>query len=567
MLVDRQADLLTVAAAIDNSMLVGMDTETTGLDPRNDRIRLLSLSTETIDEGRFIYVVDCSSVDPTQLFAALADTSLILHNAAFDLAFLAKLGFTPGTVHDTMVLSQLLYAGTTDRHRLADCVQRELHRSIDKEEQRSDWNGTLTAEQLNYAANDVEVLFPLYTALKSKIAAADLGKAASIESRCLPALVWMAQSGVCFEAATWKSLAHRANQEADNLRQELDRMAPSRPGTLDHCDPWNWDSPAQVKDALNAAGVAVEDTGDDTLARVDHLLAALLRRYRDARKRCTTYGAYWLKHVAADGRVYAAWRQLGAASGRMSCSAPNMQQLPRGEYRKCIVAPPGRVLVKADFSQIELRIAAKVCGDKALLDAYQRGADLHTITARNVLGIKDVTKEHRQLAKALNFGLLYGMGPRGFRQYAKSQYGLDLTEQEASRYRDAFFRSYPGLAAWHRLVRSRPTKETRTLAGRRRLLESNTPDTQRLNTPIQGTGADGLKLALGVLWQRRDLVPGAFPVLAVHDEIVVEAAEGQADDVAAWLKSAMVEAMAPLIAPVPVEVEVKTARTWGGDPA
>jgi DNA polymerase-1 len=242
-----------------------------------------------------------------------------------------------------------------------------------------------------------------------------------------------------------------------------------------------------------------------------------------------------------------------------------MQQMPRGEYRRCIVAPPGRVLVKADYSQIELRIAAKISGDKALLEAYQRGEDLHARTACNVLGIQEVTKQHRQLAKALNFGLLYGMGAKGFRIYAKSRYGLDLTDKEARSYREAFFKSYPGLAAWHRRVRCRQTTETRTLTGRRRLLDSKTPDTQRLNTPVQGSGADGLKLGLGLLWERREQVPGAFPVLAVHDEIVVEADAEQADAAAAWLKSAMVDAMTDMLAPIPVEVEVQVARNWGGD--
>jgi DNA polymerase-1 len=249
----------------------------------------------------------------------------------------------------------------------------------------------------------------------------------------------------------------------------------------------------------------------------------------------------------------------------MSCSNPNMQQLPRGDYRCCIVAPPGRLLVKADYSQIELRIAAKVSGDKALLAAYQRGDDLHTITARNILGIADVTKQHRQLAKACNFGLLYGMGARGFRQYAKSQYGVDLTEEEACRYRDAFFENYPGLAAWHSRIRSRRTTETRTLAGRRRLLDHQTPDTLRLNTPIQGIGADGLKRALALLWERRQQTPGAFPVLAVHDEIVMECDAGQAEVVTAWLRQAMLDAMVPLLDPVPIGVETKVSQPWGGD--
>lgn len=106
--------------------------------------------------------------------------------------------------------------------------------------------------------------------------------------------------------------------------------------------------------------------------------------------------------------------------------------------------------------------------------------------------------------------------------------------------------------------------ETRTLTGRRRLLDDRTPDTHRFNTPVQGTGADGLKLALALLWERRGQAPGAFPVLAVHDEIVVEADEGEAEPVTRWLKAAMLDALAPLLDPVPVEVEVKVARTWGG---
>jgi DNA polymerase-1 len=561
-LVTEQAGLVMVAAALDNSKTVGLDLETTGLDSRRDRVRLLSLSTDTIDGGRFTYVLDVFQVDPSRLWEVLAGKELAIHNAAFDLAFLAAMGFTASAVHDTMLLSQLLYAGQNIRHRLGDCAERELNVIIDKSAQLSDWSGSLTSQQFEYAAKDASIVVPLYETLSQKVRAANLHQTAALEARCLPAIVWMDRHGVGFDQDSWEDLATAAKQDADALLRELDAAAPSKPGTLDGFESWNWDSPQQVKDALTAAGCSVQDTADETLAAVQHPFAALIRRYRDAQKRCTTYGTDWLKHVASNGRIYPSWRQLGAASGRMSCSDPNMQQLPRGDYRKCITAPVGRVLVKADYSQIELRIAAKVSGDKALLEAYQRGEDLHVRTARSVLGIADVSKEHRQLAKALNFGLLYGMGARGFRAYAKGQYGLELTETEARSYRDAFFKSYPGLAAWHRRVRSRQATETRTLVGRRRLLDSKTADTQRLNTPVQGTGADGLKLALALLWERRAQVPGAFPVLAVHDEIVVEA---DADSAAAWVRAAMIDAVAPMLAPVPVEVEVQVCRTWGGD--
>jgi DNA polymerase-1 len=203
-----------------------------------------------------------------------------------------------------------------------------------------------------------------------------------------------------------------------------------------------------------------------------------------------------------------------------------------------------------------------VSGDRALAAAYERGEDLHTLTARQVLGIAEVTKEHRQLAKALNFGLLYGMGANGFRTYARSHYGLELTEEQANEYREAFFRAYPGLRRWHRSVGDRPA-DSRTLAGRRVLGVQQF--NEKLNLPVQGTGADGLKAALGLLWQRRAECPDAVPVLAVHDEVVVECDAGQADRTAAWLRRAMLDGMAPLVAPVPVEVEVSVGQTWGGD--
>jgi DNA polymerase-1 len=222
-------------------------------------------------------------------------------------------------------------------------------------------------------------------------------------------------------------------------------------------------------------------------------------------------------------------------------------------------------LVKCDYSQLQLRIAAKVAGEKAMLDAYARGEDLHTRTARQITGKEQLSKGDRQLAKAVNFGLLFGLGAKGLRGYARGNYGLDLSLDDAQRYRAAFFTAYPGLERWHRRAGNSRARECRTLAGRRRLLDEKTPYTHRLNTPVQGTEADGAKRAMALLWERRQQVPGARLVLFCHDELVVEADADQADAVAAWLKQAMLDGMAPLIDPVPVEVEVVVARTWGGD--
>ncbi len=376
----------------------------------------------------------------------------------------------------------------------------------------------------------------------------------------------MGFAGVGFDRAAWDALAHEATDQAAELSRRLDAEAPHRPGCLIQDGAWNWSSPEQIKEAFAAFGVKLKSTDDDALAAVPHPLAALVREYRSANKLASTYGVGWYAKALHDGRIYAGWRQIGADSGRMACASPNLQNLPRDvHYRRCFTAPPGRVLVRADFSQIELRIAAKVSGDEAMLAAYGRGDDLHTQTARLILGVEKPSKEQRQLAKAVNFGLLYGMGVKGFRVYAKSQYGVELTETQAGEYRAAFFRAYPGLARWHARVRSQREKESRTLAGRRRVFDDKTPDTQRLNTPIQGTGADGLKQAMALLWERRAECPGAFPVLVVHDEIVVECDADHADTAKAWLTRAMVDGMAPLVAPVPVEVEANVGRTWAGD--
>jgi DNA polymerase-1 len=568
-LIADPTDLWTVAAALDNTRLVALDLETTGLNPRADRPRLLSLGTDTTDTGRFTYLVDCFAVDPSPLWEAIAGKELVSHNGVFDLSFLARLGFTPsGPVHDTMLMARVLEAGGPHFHRcsLAACADRYLGKPLDKTEQRSDWSSALSDEQLAYAARDVEILHPLYLHLAAAAAQSKLAEVVRIEERALPAFVWLAGAGVPFDRAAWEALAAASARDAEELAGQLDAAAPDRPGYLDGNGAWDWDRPAQVRAAFAEVGVKVESTDDDHLAAINHPMAELLRRYRAARKLGTTYGTNWSAHAAANGRIYPSWNQLGNVAGRTSCSEPNLQQVPRDpRYRASFRAPAGRVLVKADYSQLQLRIAAKVAGERKMLAAYQSGQDLHTLTARQITGKADVTKADRQLAKAVNFGLLFGLGAKGLRGYAKSNYGLNLSEDEARRYRAAFFQSYPGLAAWHRREGQSRNRECRTLAGRRRLLDDKTPYTHRLNSPVQGTEADGMKLALALLWERRAECPGASPILVVHDELVVECDDGQADAAAAWLKQAMLDGMAPLVAPVPVVVEVKVSRTWGGD--
>jgi DNA polymerase-1 len=439
---------------------------------------------------------------------------------------------------------------------------------LDKGEQKGDWAApTLTEAQVRYAAADVIHLAALHQRLAAEIRAAGLEATVALEERCLPAWVWMATAGMPLDREAWRALAEQSRGKSDRLRATLDELAPPQPDTLPGLSGWNFNSNADVLAILKALGLDATDTKDATLAGLEHPFVDALREYRQAKWLDGTYGEAFLRWES-DSRVYGGWNQTGNEAGRSSCKRPNLQGVPRRkEYRRAFVAPPGRVLVKADFAAAHLRIVCKIAGEEKMLAAFRSGHDLHRLTAQALLGKEDITKQDRQLAKAVAFGLLYGMGARGLRDYALQSYGVSLTLTEAERHRATFFRTYPALKRWHRDTeagRSRQT-EARSLGGRRRLLDPQTPLMHRLNSPVLGTEADGAKAALALLWERRSDCPGARPVAFVHDEIVVECDEAQADAATAWLRQAMLDGLAPLIAPVPVEVEVSAGRTWAGD--
>jgi DNA polymerase I len=569
--VTTQDQLAEVIADLKDVGLVALDLETTGLDLRQDLIRLLTLATKDST-----YIVDCHSVDPAELLPILTEATVVAHNALFDLGFLASLGFEPSKVADTMILSQLLYAGSKveplkkgqTSHSLDSVVKRELGLELDKTHQKSAWNGTLTPEMIEYAAGDVEVLLPLYEVFKAKIAEAGLARVAEIEQRALPAVVWMSGAGVPIEADGWSEHARRAEADAAHLRDELNALAPEHPDGK----AWNFGSHQQVRKAAKLLSVDLPNTRDETLALYakECKFIAALRDYRKASKLASTYGAGWLENGYHQGRIYASWRQLRAATGRMACDHPNLQNIPRsGPLRSYICSPEGRVFVIADYSQIELRIAAKISGDAEMLNAYAEGRDLHALTAQSLTGREDVSKDDRKLAKAVNFGLLYGMGAQGLRSYALRSYGVEMSLEEARLYRRRFFETYSGLKRWHDWERRFwlcGETETRTLTGRRRMAVEKLTD--RLNAPVQGTGADGLKLALALLWERRGHCPGSVPVLVCHDEVVVECDAEQAADVKAWLEKAMIDGMDAVLnnmdeRHVPAEVEARISRSWG----
>jgi DNA polymerase-1 len=554
--------LPTVLQALDESVLVGLDTETTGLNPRADRIRLLSLAT---DNGT--YLVDCLAVDPRPLWGTLAEKSLVAHNAAFDLGMLAAVGFEPGPVRCTMLLSQLLHAGHLNvKHTLAACAERELGRTLDKAEQKSDWSGALTFEQLAYAAADADVLVPLDQALDAQLRQDGMERVADVEMRCVPAVAWIAQAGVPLDRTAWEALADAAEAGAADVARRLDALAPPRPGHMPGMAAWNWNSGAQLLELLRLVGLKADDTQDETLAELDHPLAALVREYRGLQKLAGTYGRAFRRFVSPDGRLYPEWKQCGARTGRLSGAKPNLQQVPGDlAYRRCFRPAEGRVFIRADYSQIELRIACKIAGEQVMLAEYQSAdADLHALTARKILGVAEVTKDQRKLAKPINFGLIYGLGARSLARKARLEYGVPMTEAEARCYSRMFFEAYPGLRSWHDRIKRARVTETRTLLGRRVYVEQDASPGKKANYAVQGSGGDGIKLAMALLWERRHECPTARPILTVHDEIVLEVPVPDAEAAADWLRRCMLDAMRPMIDPVPLDVQPEVVPTWGG---
>jgi DNA polymerase I len=227
--------------------------------------------------------------------------------------------------------------------------------------------------------------------------------------------------------------------------------------------------------------------------------------------------------------------------------------------------PEHRRLIKADYAQIELRLAAIMAPDRTMLDRFLADEDIHILTAATMLNLSpdQVTKEHRQLAKALNFGLLYGMGAPRLQSHAWKDYHVALTEAEAAQRRQQWMRLYKGIERWHRRTGQHKQLDTRTLLRRRRL--GITRFTEMLNTPVQGSGADGLKLAMVRVFDDRHRYPDVQLVNVVHDELLFECDAHHAEEVGAWVKHHMEAAMQEVVqGKVPTPVDVMIGQSWAG---
>jgi DNA polymerase-1 len=574
----RDSETLAQAlAALPHCTVVGLDTETTGLDPLTDRLRLLQLAAP----GWPVLVIDLWQIpqgtrEPLHQLLASPAISKIVHHGKFDLKFLRQAGLpVQGPLCDTMLASQLLNAGLhTRRHGLAELVQHFLHAELSKEEQSSDWSGDLTPDQLQYAATDAAILLPLRDVLLAELQRAGLVEAATLEWDCLPAVAEMELYGIGVDPAHLTTLGQQLSVETAQAAATLTALLDSAPQEREQSSLFpapmeaiNLDSPSQVLHALQRLVIPVQSTAQWALAPLVEsfpVVKALLD-YRHARKALSLASSLPTHMHPTTGRIHATYWQLGAATGRFSCSDPNLQQIPRMVvFRRGFIAPPGYRLVIADYSQIELRVMAELSGDPRILAAYQAGEDLHSLTAALLLDkpMHQVTRDERQAAKAVNFGLIFAMGAESLRSYAQQTYGVTLTLEEATTFRTRFFEAYAGVARWQQQIRETlPMTETRTLSGRRRQWSEPPGIAALYNTPVQGGAADIVKRALAHLPQAL-AGTGAVIVGTIHDEILVEVLEEYAEEVARRLKTTMEQAGQGYLSRVPVIADVRIALSW-----
>ena len=440
-------------------------------------------------------------------------------------------------------------------------LERYLGVKLPKEHGGTDWGGlVLTDDQLDYARNDVRYLHQLKAVLEKELGEAGLTRVFKLESDLIPVVVEIERQGFAVDVA----LLRKQRDQAEKKKRELKAVLRTKFGvpTL------NPDSPEQILKAFESVGVTLDSTDESILSGLGHELTPLVLEYRGQSKFAGTVSGL-LKHVQADGRIHARFNPLGTDTGRFSSSNPNLQNVTRGELRSCFIpSGPDRKLVVADYSQIELRIGALFAGDQVMLDAFRAGEDLHRKTASAILSkpLEAITKEDRQLAKAVNFGFLYGQSPEGFQTYAKTQYGITLSLEESTEFRRLFFEQYRGLRQWHKRAWDEVdfTDEARTILGRRLLPNAETDWAKfevLTNYVVQGSAADVIKLAMVKLGNQ--LPADDHLVATVHDELVFDVPAEGAESLCELVGIPMIDAFTEVFGDViPMEVEAKVCSSW-----
>ncbi len=581
--------------------LISIDTETTALEPRRAEIVGYALAYEP---GQAYYVPVRGPAGDQVLDSALVADALrpilenpeiakIGQNLKYDLVVLRNAGIRlKGTKFDTMVASYLLDAGERSHNldqlalRYLDHTTTKIDTLIGKGKNQKRMDEVPVADVAHYAAEDADLPLQLYPLLEAKLVDQGLGELNhTVEVPLIEILGDLEHRGICVNTERLNELSVLYGKRLRELASEIEAQAGH---------PLNIGSPKQLRillfEELGLPVIKKTKTGPSTDASVLEELAPLhplpqkIVEHRQYSKLLNTYVDALPELVHPDtGRVHASFNQGVAATGRLSSSNPNLQNIPvrtaeGREIRSAFRAgPDGWKLLAADYSQIELRVLAHYTGDPTLCQAFADDEDIHALVASQVEGVElsQVTGDMRRRAKAVNFGIIYGQSPFGL---AKA---LDITQDEASEFIETYFARYPGVLDFFTdtLITSRETGYVTTLLGRRRAIQGvrpvpeglretktgalrqlNLPERTAVNAVIQGSAADLIKLAMIGVYRRleqQDLP--AHMLLQIHDELVLEVAPEALDELAQLVVEEMTQVMH---LEVPLKVDVKTGDDW-----
>ena len=592
-LVTTQAQFDAWLERIKDAPLIAFDTETTGLDPMRADIVGLSLS---VQPGHACYIPLSHDYPgaPQQLprDKVLAAIKPIMEDprrpkvgqhAKYDMNILSLYGITvQGLKHDTM-LESYVWNATATRHDMDSLATKYLnYETVKYEEVAGKGAKQISFSQVDletacrYAAEDADVTLRLHHALWPLLESQPtlLKVYEDIEIPLVPVLAGMEQRGVLIDVNELRKQSQQLGKRMHELQKDAWQSAGRE---------FNLDSPKQQQAILfDELGLPAKlktptgqpSTNEEALEAIadDHALPRLILEYRSLAKLRSTYTEKLAEIVnPRTGRVHTSYHQGAVATGRISSNDPNLQNIPvRTEegrrIRQAFIAPEGWLVMAADYSQIELRIMAHLSGDEGLVRAFQEGGDIHRATAAEVFGLEPeaVTSNQRRAAKAINFGLMYGMSAFGLAR----QLGVD--RGEASDYMARYFSRYPGVHAFMEATRERAHRDgyVETLFGRRLYLDNLSARNQALragaeraavNAPMQGTAADIIKRAMisVAAWlKNRD---DAHMLMQVHDELVFEVRADAIDEVREAVRQRMSSAAALR---VPLIVDVGVGKNW-----
>ena len=579
---------------LENVNVVSVDTETTGFDPHTCKLLLFQISTP--DKS---YIIDARALDLKtlpEIKDILEDQKKIklLQNAKFDYKFIKKhTGIEMYNIYDTMLAEGVLTAGLSGKMSSLKTLSKEyLGLDMDKNIRQSfiglkDIN--FSEDQLKYAAIDTFVLFPIFDAQIPKLRMRGVVDTAKTEFAVTKVIGEMELRGVYINKNKWSDIIKNLKVRRDELTQEFyDKISGYyQYNSLDlfgnTAPPININSQPQLLDLFNKrVGLNLPSTGDPILETVNHPLVQTLREYRKYEKLISAFGDSLLEKInPVTHRIHPEFNQMGAATGRFSCNNPNLQQIPRNQpeapFRECFNPAEGYKFVISDYSSMEMRILADLSGDEKFINAIKNGYDLHSYTAALMFGLEysdDFKKKHgdlRQAAKAINFGLMYGMGP------GRLAAQINVTPELGKEYMEKYFSSYPSVRDFLKKVASEAVRNgySTTPGGRKRwykMPDKNDPEYKKLigsierqakNHPIQGTNADAMKFALVSLYERikREKID-AYILLSVHDEIVTECDSEHAEEFKHILSEEMVKAAEVFVKKVPIESEPFVGDVW-----